>query len=115
MRHLPLFLLLVATVAMAGPPSLERALRLEVHGSVASVTDDDIDATYGLLPGGELGVSWAMAPASRLFLSPNPSTGDRSVIGVLPLRVVGWPGNADRPRRVTGLCAVLPSVCGPSV
>ena len=41
-------------------------MRLEVHGSVAWLSDDDLDATYGPLPGGELGASWAMGRRSRL-------------------------------------------------
>ena len=64
------------TVALADPPPLERAMRLEVHGSVAWLSDDDLDATYGPLPGGELvavlvpvgiGIVVQLAAVDRLF------------------------------------------------
>jgi len=60
---------LCGLAAAAGPLPLQRATRLEARGQVTAFFDDDLDATYGLLPGGELGASWALGHFSRVLVS----------------------------------------------
>ncbi len=70
-RLLPALVLLTLapTAACAQPASFDHNPRLEARLGVTGLFEDDLDATYGVFPAGELGVSWRISPTTRFGLA----------------------------------------------
>lgn len=110
-------LLILPSTALADPPPLHDAMRLEVRGSVTALSDDDLDATYGVLPAGELGVSWPLGRQTRVAVSigyasssgdpyydtPGFDAGHPARLRVVPLTfALRLASSGERPVRIVG-------------
>lgn len=71
-----LILLIVPGGLLAASPPPDHDVRLEARASFQTLFDDDLDATYGVLPAGEVGVSWRLGEQTRFALALAYATSD---------------------------------------
>ncbi|MBD3223066.1 hypothetical protein GF314_17700, partial [bacterium] len=77
-RHHLVRLVLVTAVLAAGCAMADDAppTYLQAHVGFTGFLDRDLDATYGVMPVGELGLSWPAGTRTRLALSLAYAGGD---------------------------------------
>ena len=71
-----LILLIFPGGLLAASPPSNSDVRLEARASFETLFDDDLEATYGVLPAGEVGVSWRLGEQTRFALALCYATSD---------------------------------------